>query len=78
MRNTPDDWYILFKDPSTNYLAAMAYIVTYGKDLEKANADPHCLTYENFVDFNGIPIATTWNLWTWNEAGEISSPCHNE
>lgn len=70
--DTPDDWYLLYKDPSTNYLAAMAYIDTYSKDLEKANADPHCLTYENFVDFNGIPIATTWNLWTWNEAGEIS------
>lgn len=70
--DTPDDWYVLYKDSTTNYLAAVAYIVTYGKGLEQANADPHCLTYENFVDFNGIPIATTWNLWTWNEAGEIS------
>ena len=70
--DTPDDWYVLYKDSTTNYLAAVAYIVTYGKGLEQANADPHCLTYENFVDFNGIPIATTWNLWTWSEAGEIS------
>jgi len=69
--DTPDDWYILYKDQSTHLLAGMAYIVTYGKDLEKANSDPHCLTYENFVDFKGIPIATTWNLWTWNEAGEM-------
>jgi hypothetical protein len=70
--DAPDDWYILYKDKSTNLLAGMAYIVSYGKDVEKANEDPHCITYENFVDFNGIQMATTWNFWTWNEAGKLN------
>jgi hypothetical protein len=69
--DAPDDWYVLYKDQSTNLLAGMAYIVSYGKDLEKANADPHCITFENFVNFRGMPIATTWNFWTWNEAGDL-------
>lgn len=69
--DTPDDWYILYKDKQTNLLSAMAYIVTYNKSEEVANADPHCITYESFVDFEGIPIATVWNFWTWTPAGEL-------
>ncbi len=69
--DSPDDWYILYKDQKRNLLSAMAYIVTYGKSKEEANQNPHCITYESFIEFEGIPFATVWNFWTWTPAGEM-------
>lgn len=69
--DSPDDWYIVYKDSKENLLAAMAYIVTYSKDVKDAEQDPHLITYEAYETVNGIPIATQWNFWTWNEAGEM-------
>lgn len=70
--DSPDDWYIVYKDKETNLLAAMAYIVTFGgKSKEKAEETPHLITYEAYADVEGIPIATQWNFWTWNQEGEM-------
>jgi hypothetical protein len=70
--DSPDDWYIVYKDQSSNLLAALAYIVTYGKSKEAAESDPHAISYEAYETVAGIPIATQWNFWTWNEAGELN------
>ncbi|MEQ8909238.1 MAG: DUF6503 family protein [Vicingaceae bacterium] len=69
--DSPDDWYIVYQDSKTDLLAAMAYIVTYSKSQEKAEQDPHAITYEAYTEVEGIPFATQWNFWTWNEAGEL-------
>jgi len=70
--DSPDDWYVVYQDKETDLLAAMAYIVTYGgKGQEKAEENPHVITYEAYTDIDGIPIATQWNFWTWNEEGEM-------
>ena len=66
--DAPDDWYILYTNPQTAQLEAAAYIVTYGTgDVEKAESDPHAITYSDYVEVEGIPIATTWKFYGWNE-----------
>jgi len=71
--DTPEDWYIVYKDRNSDLLAAMAYIVTSGeKTVEEAEKDPHVITYEAYTEVGGIPFATQWNFWTWNEAGEMN------
>lgn len=70
--DTPDDWYIIYKDKSSDLLAAMAYIVTSGgTDVEEAEKDPHLITYEAYDVVNGVPFATQWNFWTWTKEGEM-------
>lgn len=65
--DTPDDWYVVYKNPETNVLEGAAYIVSFGKDLEKAESDPHAIKYSNFVEVNGVPFATKWTFHNWNE-----------
>lgn len=69
--DTPDDWYVLYRDGETNRLAAMAYIVTYGTPREDAEAEPHAITYEDFTTVDGVEIPTTWRFWLWNEEDGI-------
>lgn len=68
---TPDDWYILYKDP-TGALAAMAYIVTYGKSPAEAAKEPHAITFEEPAKLGGVTLATKWRFWNWNEAEGIT------
>ena len=69
--DTPDDWYIVYSDPDTNRVSAMAYIVTFGKDLEAAEAEPHAITYEDYQEVDGIPVPTRWRFWNWNQESGI-------
>ncbi len=48
----PNDWYILYLNDD-NQLIASAYIVTYGKSAEEANAEPHAILYEDFMAVPG-------------------------
>jgi len=68
--DSPDDWYIVYKNQENDLLAAMAYIVTYSKSQDVAEQDPHAITYEAYTDVDGIPFATQWNFWSWNSQGE--------
>ena len=71
--DTPDDWYIVYKDRDSDLLAAMAYIVTSGgTNVEEAEKDHHVITYEGYTAVGGVPFATQWNFWTWNEEGEMN------
>ena len=63
---TPDDWYMLYRDQETNKLFSMAYVVTYGKTLEEANQEPHAITYHDFKTIDGVPISTSWKFWGWS------------
>ncbi len=63
-----EDWYIAYRNPQTNLLDALAYIVTYSKSAGEASADPHAITYEDYKEFRtNIPVATTWKFWGWTE-----------
>lgn len=65
--DTPDDWYLLYRDRASGQLAAMAYVVTYGTSLAEAEKEPHAITYEQFVDVDGVAVPTLWRFWLWNE-----------
>lgn len=69
--DTPDDWYVLYRDPETQRLHAMAYIVTYGTTVDEAEAEPHAITYAGFEAIEGVSIPTEWTFWQWSEAEGI-------
>lgn len=70
--DSPEDWYIVYKDYNSDLLAGMAYIVTGGETtVADAEKDPHLITYEAYTEIGGIPFATQWNFWTWNQKGEM-------
>jgi len=64
--DSPDDWYILYRDPDTQHLVAMAYIVTYGKDKEEAEKEPHAITFDDFETIDGVTFSTRWQFWHWD------------
>jgi len=70
--DSPDDWYILYRDPSSNVLHGMAYIVTFGSSLEKAEAEPHAITYGGFSEVGGVQIPQSWQFWMWSEEEGIT------
>lgn len=73
--DTPDDWYLIYIDPQTNLVYGSAYIVTYGKDIEKAEETPKIVTFHDYVDLDGTKISTKWLFHKWNEKeGIIGSP----
>lgn len=69
--DSPDDWYIVYKDPETNRLKAAAYIVTYGREKEKAEENPHAIVYSAYQMIDDVAIATTWSFHNWNEKDGI-------
>lgn len=70
--DTPDDWYMAFADPNTGRLTALSYIVTYGKDAEKANEEASIVLYDDFVEVDGVPFATTWRFHFWTPGEGIT------
>jgi hypothetical protein len=73
--DSPDDWYVLYRDPGSGLLRAMAYIVTYDRSAAEAEAEPHAITYHDFAEVDGVKLATAWKLWNWNEAeGIVGEP----
>ncbi|MFK7796776.1 MAG: DUF6503 family protein [Aureispira sp.] len=67
----PDDWYITYANPENNLLEVAAYIVTAGgASQEDAEKDPHAVSYSNYQEIDGVPIAQEWKFWGWTvEAG---------
>lgn len=73
--DTPDDWYVVYRDAKTDRLSALAYIVTYGKSLDAANKEPHALVYDGFREVEGVAIPTEWRLYAWDaERGPAGDP----
>ena len=66
--DTPDDWYILYREPDSHQLKAMAYIVTYGNPVEKAEQAPHAIVYSDFATVDGVVVSKSWTFYNWNEA----------
>lgn len=63
--DAPDDWYIAYADTETYRLYAAAYIVTMGRTQDQAEEDPHAISYTDYQEFEGVPIATKWQFWNW-------------
>ena len=63
--DTPEDWYVVYKDKNNNQLTAASYIVTFGKTKDKAEADPHAISYSDYVLVDEVPLAKDWKFWGW-------------
>lgn len=75
--DAPDDWYINYTNKETNQLNHVAYIVTANKTLEKAEADPHAIKYLDYKNVNGIPFATNWDFYEWNDKDGLTKKIGN-
>ncbi len=69
--DSPDDWYVVYEDPETSRLAAVAYIVTYGTSVAEAEKEPHVLVYEDFETIDGVVLSSTWTMYNWSLAQGI-------
>lgn len=69
--DSPDDWYVIYKDTVTQRLKAAAYIVTFNKEQEKAEEDPHAIVYTNYKSIDQVPFATEWSFYNWNDKNGI-------
>ena len=36
-----------------------------GRTQKKAEEDPHAITYTDYQEVAGVPIATKWQFWSW-------------
>lgn len=62
----PNDWYITYANPDNKLIEVAAYIVTAGgTSQEEAEKDPHAVSYGNYQEVAGIPIAHEWKFWGW-------------
>lgn len=64
--DTSEDWYEVYKNPETNFLAGVAYIVSYGKGVEAAEKEPHAAKYNELTMVDDVPFATNWSFHNWN------------
>ncbi|ANW96576.1 hypothetical protein AXE80_09925 [Wenyingzhuangia fucanilytica] len=71
--DAPDDWYYVYSDQNNHLINTAAYIVTFGKTVNKAESDPHAIKYDHYKEVEGIPIATNWTYWEWNKTSGISN-----
>ena len=65
--DTPKDWYEVYKNPETNLLEGTAYIVSFGKSVKKAESDPHAIKFNDFINVENVPFATSWSFHNWNK-----------
>ena len=65
--DAPDDWYVVYADAKSNLIEKAAYIVTLKSDKTEAEKNPHAIQYVNYTEVEGIPIATKWVFWGWEE-----------
>jgi hypothetical protein len=66
--DTPDDWYVVYTDPETHELRALAYIVTYGRAIEQAEAEPHVALYEAWTEVDGYRVPARIAIRDWSLA----------
>lgn len=64
--DSPDDWYVVYKDPETERLKAAAYIVTFNKEQQKAEENPHAIVYSSYKMVDNVAFATQWSFHNWN------------
>ncbi|MCP9201143.1 hypothetical protein MKO06_14590 [Gramella sp. GC03-9] len=66
--DSPDDWYVVYQDPETSRLKAAAYIVTFSKDQDEAEKNPHAIVYSDYKMVDGVAFATKWSFHNWSQA----------
>lgn len=69
--DSPDDWYVVYANPETHRLHAMAYIVTFGTTVEKAEEAPHAIVYDELAEVEGALVPTRMRFYLWSEEDGI-------
>ncbi|WP_159039919.1 DUF6503 family protein [Christiangramia fulva] len=69
--DSPEDWYLIYKDPDTNRLKAAAYIVTFNSEPEEAEKNPHIIVYSDYVMVEEVAFASNWKFYKWSEENGI-------
>lgn len=67
--DSPDDWYVLYRDLETHRLAAARFIVTYGKSKDAAEKHPEVIFYDDWTDVDGVSIPTHWTIHAYGVDG---------
>jgi hypothetical protein len=65
--DTPEDWYVIYGDPQTQRLLALAYIVTYGTPAADAEKAPHVAVYREFTTVDRVVLPTAITFHDWDE-----------
>lgn len=65
--DAPDDWYIVYPQLETHQLAALAYIISYGKDVKEAEKQPHAIVFHEYKDIEGVKLSTFWTMHHWSK-----------
>jgi hypothetical protein len=66
--DSSNDWYIVHRNKATNYMEALAYIVTYGgKPVSEAEKKISSIFYSDWKAVGGVMFATTWKFMNWSE-----------
>lgn len=65
--DSPDDWYVVYKDTETNRLKAAAYIVTFSQTPDMAEENPHAIVYNDYRSVENVDLATKWSFHNWDE-----------
>ena len=73
--DTPDDYYVLYINPTTHLLKACRYIVTYAGVLpEGVEATPeHILVYDEFESVGGLTVPTRTSIYELDRTPFASS-----
>lgn len=69
--DAPDDWYKLFVGPGDR-ISALAYIVTFGKTVEQAEASPSIMVVSKHTKVDGLLLPTSVTFAFWDENSGIT------
>ncbi len=72
--DAPDDWYDIYSQKNSHLIDYAGYIVTYGgTPASEAAQNAHAIGYSDYQMVQGIPIATSWNFYNYNNAVDTST-----
>lgn len=73
--DSPEDWYIAYREPKRGRLKGLAYIVTYGgADPDQAAENAHAVVYEAFETVEGVTLPTKWTFRNYSEEAAVHGP----
>lgn len=65
--DAPDDRYITFVNPNSNMIEKVGYIVTFGKSKAEAMKNQRAISYDNYVEVDGVYFSDQWSFWSYDE-----------
>lgn len=74
VRDADDDWFILFADPVTYQMRALAYSISYSDGADHVENATAAITFENFGIYDGVVIASSWTFWDYAEGDIVGQP----